>query len=785
MKLNNTTKYEYDYLDIITGEGVNYLQVTKWSDGTTMSDALCDGVVYRKIDELYYKRVNSDIVNVLTLGLKNDGVTRNEAVFENAKSKLPKNTTFFFPAGTYLFGALPSKYNTFNTPLAISITDKGGNLIGESVDNTFLQFLPGCVGIQITGGLTPSVIDIKDLSIQGPGAESALEGRVINNGPTRPDGGQNADVGRPIGSSSLEFGNYRFNGINGWGQFNINNVNIANFSGHGLCIFGDPNVYGPLPSFEVTGTINPIPNGTPGFIFTANNPSTLTKRFQNTAITIAGQVYRCNADKDGELFCIEVRPTYPTPGVYTLSVAITGGALIADNSQIAGICNFDYNGGCGVFIVGADANQTNVINLSLRENGLWGVYDNSFLGTHFFGVHGTGNGRRVNTLNVNNVFGVNDFKVGAFATPNSNARSTYVGCYSEEGNQGPSFFGPKTTVLGGIHAAGAEGPGLYLQGNVVNTITTPQISIGTNTLEFFPYKQTLVYVSGVIELRNTTELWFIPTSSTDYNNLAVGMGLNVNATAGVITSKANGAVRYATLSNFVQTSGSVVAFYAVANPSPQTKPLRFTELQKGGWGFAYDLTENEAIRLSFAETQQTLKGRTISIPGVYMPTQYVGDSLKTEVYLLTDYINNRQFRETTRPGDEINVRLSNGGPSKYMCVDGGTAGTLTTSATVSGSGNNISLSTPIPELRAGDFVSINGRTHEITGGNGPLGVYLSPNVSNVNNAAISYANPTFIPIGFGKGPLNNRPDNLGIHDRGWQWLADDNTKTMWTGTTWI
>ena len=63
------------FIDINTGEDVNYRETTTWHDGSAMDDSKVDGVIYIKKNSKYYKRQIDSIVNVKWFGAKGDGVT--------------------------------------------------------------------------------------------------------------------------------------------------------------------------------------------------------------------------------------------------------------------------------------------------------------------------------------------------------------------------------------------------------------------------------------------------------------------------------------------------------------------------------------------------------------------------------------------------------------------------------------------------------------------------------------------------------------------------------------
>jgi len=82
----------YDVLDTQTGENVTYRKVTKYADGTTMSSSKADGVIYRKIENEYFKRNYDGAINVKWFGAVGDGITDDSSAIQNAlNSILPNN----------------------------------------------------------------------------------------------------------------------------------------------------------------------------------------------------------------------------------------------------------------------------------------------------------------------------------------------------------------------------------------------------------------------------------------------------------------------------------------------------------------------------------------------------------------------------------------------------------------------------------------------------------------------------------------------------------------------
>lgn len=93
-----------------------------------------------------------------------------------------------------------------------------------------------------------------------------------------------------------------------------------------------------------------------------------------------------------------------------------------------------FNDGHGIFVDGGDTNAGACFGGSATDNGGWGVYDSSSLGSHWFGFH-TSN----NTL-------------GGFKMDGTSADSVFVGCYTE-GDQPESSLSAGAIWIGGTVGA--------------------------------------------------------------------------------------------------------------------------------------------------------------------------------------------------------------------------------------------------------------------------------------------------------------------------------------------
>lgn len=191
-----------------------------------------------------------------------------------------------------------------------------------------------------------------------------------------------------------------------------------------------------------------------------------------------------------------------------------GGGSVEGNDNLFRIegGHFHNNGQCGIFCDGADANAGTIKDVNCSYNGIWGIYDSSFLGNTIIACHTDGNG--VETAGPNyapstvgslcsyggNRYWCNDPASASTTTPGTNAnawvligpggphtiyptwtsgkafirggpylvddpnaRSVLVGCYSE-GGQAPSVLGSCAQAIGGLHGAGMIGAFLDVSG---------------------------------------------------------------------------------------------------------------------------------------------------------------------------------------------------------------------------------------------------------------------------------------------------------------------------------
>ena len=92
-------------VDQNTGENVNYRETTILQDGTAITDANVDGVIYKKVGTKYFKRQFDGVLNVKWFGAKGDGITDDLEAF-NSCFEVAKNlkcAKIFIPKGHYKF----------------------------------------------------------------------------------------------------------------------------------------------------------------------------------------------------------------------------------------------------------------------------------------------------------------------------------------------------------------------------------------------------------------------------------------------------------------------------------------------------------------------------------------------------------------------------------------------------------------------------------------------------------------------------------------------------------
>lgn len=214
-------------------------------------------------------------------------------------------------------------------------------------------------------------------------------------------------------------------------------------------------------------------------------------------------------------------------GIHIFATGGGGGSLEgnANNFEISGSCRVT-NCENGLFIDGADVNAGYAIGLDCSNNRAWGVYDSSFLGNTYVGLHCATNGTptssatpwkrgtayTLNTLRCPTNFNGFIYKVttagtsdaateptwpttigltvtdgtvvwtcnavvkgGSYRTDNVNARSVFSGCYVESGQLAPAIIAP-SAVIGGVLGSATFGPEVVVQGDGTGATAAVHVS---------------------------------------------------------------------------------------------------------------------------------------------------------------------------------------------------------------------------------------------------------------------------------------------------------------------
>ncbi len=102
----------YDVFDTNTGEVFTYTKVTKYLDGSLLTDNKIDGIIYRKINREYFKRNFAGPVNVKWFGSRGDNTADDTLSIQKALDFCAnQHHILFFPTGTYL---VTNTLNIFN-----------------------------------------------------------------------------------------------------------------------------------------------------------------------------------------------------------------------------------------------------------------------------------------------------------------------------------------------------------------------------------------------------------------------------------------------------------------------------------------------------------------------------------------------------------------------------------------------------------------------------------------------------------------------------------------------
>ena len=139
------------FIDINTGENVNYRETTKWLDGTNMTDAKVDGYMYRKLGSKYFLRILKEPVRVEYFGAKGDydpdtdTGTDDRTAINNAilyvKNIHPIKEILFTEGKTYLVngnntGGIPIRERGIKVLSDLTYTFEKNSKVRVKTDNT-------------------------------------------------------------------------------------------------------------------------------------------------------------------------------------------------------------------------------------------------------------------------------------------------------------------------------------------------------------------------------------------------------------------------------------------------------------------------------------------------------------------------------------------------------------------------------------------------------------------------------------------------------------------------
>ncbi|PTS95968.1 hypothetical protein DBR11_20000 [Pedobacter sp. HMWF019] len=80
-------------VDPLTGQNISFSQVSLFSDGSSMSDSKCDGVLYKKVGDNYFKRNFTGGVDPKWFGAKADSITDDTKSLNASINSLPQLTS--------------------------------------------------------------------------------------------------------------------------------------------------------------------------------------------------------------------------------------------------------------------------------------------------------------------------------------------------------------------------------------------------------------------------------------------------------------------------------------------------------------------------------------------------------------------------------------------------------------------------------------------------------------------------------------------------------------------
>ena len=385
-------------------------------------------------------------------------------------------------------------------------------------------------------------------------------------------------------------------------------------------------------------------------------------------------------------------------------------------------CRIRNMRGAGIYISGPDANQGMVTAVDVRDNGLCGIWDASFLGNQFIACMGHNNG-------IGGTIG------GHYRVTNLNARSTFIGCYGEGGSEA-SFIGANGTFIGGTNETVLAGSGSIWVNNKFNKIVVAKQGPTNEGYSINAEAGGRVYQRWTDSTGgNWATMW-----SLSRNRVSWGQNFNLNDLGG-----------------YVWQMGGVGAEFNVGvnGNTPRKRTLyaashQFSPLMIGS--------------KNFQTLSNTASGNVLPAAFQYGDVIYKGSAHENDVW---------SWRNIS-PG-----LSGNGVPTSY--TEGVTATTdgtqyvkLSTRSSVLLPGIAIILNGKTGIIL--DTMTIRGSEY----------VFMDITyASDQTPAKIAFATPTWQAYGYSTGPDANKP-TLTNTDYGYRYFSTDQNKWYtWNGTAWM
>ncbi|MFP3598693.1 glycosyl hydrolase family 28-related protein [Chryseobacterium sp. SIMBA_029] len=145
--------------DPFTGEWTSFLETDFTYEGSAITDALCDDIIYKKVTGKYYRRILiENIVNAIWFGVTGNGTTDDTTKINEAITKSAAiNGILFFPEGRYKITG--SGLNLLNNSNLLGI---GKSTVFEMDDNA-----DWCISANSGNGGTTNISDnIKNITVK-------------------------------------------------------------------------------------------------------------------------------------------------------------------------------------------------------------------------------------------------------------------------------------------------------------------------------------------------------------------------------------------------------------------------------------------------------------------------------------------------------------------------------------------------------------------------------------------------------------------------------------------